>query len=441
MNINKKTFQTHEGGKATFATPMEQLKRSVLSCLLWEDTFYEDGVSIAERISENVAKVTPEQAADVSLEAANKRYLRHAPLWIAVSMLNTDDKEMWKHSYRIIPQIINRPDSIGELLALYRMKNTKRPLTNQMKKVLGETLSKFNEYSLAKNDKNSAAYSLQDIIRLTHPTPKNPEQNELFRKIAKKELETPVTWETLLSSGQDKKETFTQLIKNKQLGGLAFLRNLRNMIQTGVEREVIEYGFETCSFKKIFPYQYIAAARYAEDYKKQLEKIMIKDLEEKEKLPGETILLIDKSGSMSCAVSSKSEMSCYDYAKALAILMKEITQKSVIYTFNNEIELVKESRGFELEENMGYPDGGTYMWGSISEVKEKHPEAERIIVLTDEQTADYEIEENKKYPHQYIINLASYQNGVSYKPDWIHIDGFSQAVIDYIQEYEKQFSN
>jgi hypothetical protein len=436
MNINKKTFQTHEGGKATFATPMEQLKRSVLSCLLWEDTFYEDGVSIAERISENVAKVTPEQAADVSLEAANKRYLRHAPLWIAVSMLNTDDKEMWKHSYRIIPQIINRPDSIGELLALYRMKNTKRPLTNQMKKVLGETLSKFNEYSLAKNDKNSAAYSLQDIIRLTHPTPKNPEQNELFRKIAKKELETPVTWETLLSSGQDKKETFTQLIKNKQLGGLAFLRNLRNMIQTGVEREVIE-----CSFKKIFPYQYIAAARYAEDYKKQLETIMIKDLEEKEKLPGETILLIDKSGSMSCAVSAKSEMSCYDYAKALAILMKEITQKCVIYTFNNEIELVKESRGFELEKNMGYPDGGTYMWGSISEVKEKHPEAERIIVLTDEQTADYEIEENKKYPHQYIINLASYQNGVSYKPDWIHIDGFSQAVIDYIQEYEKQFSN
>lgn len=439
MNINTKSNQTHEGGRTTPATPLQQLKRSVLSCMLWEDTFYEDGVSIAERISQNVAKVTPEQAADVAHEAANKRFLRHAPLWVAVSMLNTENKEMWGKAYDIIPQIINRPDSIGELFALYRMKNAKRPIAYKLKKSLGETLGKFNEYSLAKNDKNSAAYSLQDIIRLTHPTPKTPEQNELFKKIAKDELETPVTWETQLSAGKDKKETFTELIKNRQLGGLAFLRNLRNMIQADVDRETIEYGFNTCQFKKVFPYQYLAAARYAQEYTELLEKAMFKDLKEKEKLPGKTILLVDKSGSMSSGVSKNGEMAAYDYAKSLAILLKEMSDECVIYTFDTYTQLIGDYRGFDLANQMGYADGGTYLWKSVSEVKRQNPQAERIIVLTDEQTADVYNKEDINYKKQYMINLAEYENGISYRPNWIHIDGFSQTVIDYIQEYENQF--
>lgn len=36
----------------------------------------------------------------------------------------------------------------------------------------------------------------------------------------------------------------------------------------------------------------------------------------------------------------------------------------------------------------------------------------------------------------YIINVASNKNGVGYGA-WIHIDGWSEAVIDYIREYEK----
>ena len=34
-----------------------------------------------------------------------------------------------------------------------------------------------------------------------------------------------------------------------------------------------------------------------------------------------------------------------------------------------------------------------------------------------------------------MINVASARNGVGYGP-WTHIDGFSEAVIDYIRELE-----
>jgi 60 kDa SS-A/Ro ribonucleoprotein len=36
---------------------------------------------------------------------------------------------------------------------------------------------------------------------------------------------------------------------------------------------------------------------------------------------------------------------------------------------------------------------------------------------------------------QKIVNVASARNGVGYGP-WMHIDGFSEAVIDYIREFE-----
>ncbi|MBB6146100.1 hypothetical protein HNQ77_004070 [Silvibacterium bohemicum] len=36
----------------------------------------------------------------------------------------------------------------------------------------------------------------------------------------------------------------------------------------------------------------------------------------------------------------------------------------------------------------------------------------------------------------YVINVASYRNGVGYGP-WTHIDGWSEAVIEYIRAAEQ----
>lgn len=54
---------THEGAVAKHITPEQQLRRSVLSCLLWEKEFYEDGQSIADRITDEAAKVSKETVA------------------------------------------------------------------------------------------------------------------------------------------------------------------------------------------------------------------------------------------------------------------------------------------------------------------------------------------------------------------------------------------
>ena len=55
---------THEGGPAITFSPQDQLRRAVLSCLLWESGHYESGKTIADRIAQLVKEVDPAYTID-----------------------------------------------------------------------------------------------------------------------------------------------------------------------------------------------------------------------------------------------------------------------------------------------------------------------------------------------------------------------------------------
>ncbi len=61
---------------------------------------------------------------------------------------------------------------------------------------------------------------------------------------------------------------------------------------------------------------------------------------------------------------------------------------------------------------------------------------DRLIVITDEQSHDRV--EHPLAKHAYVINVASYQNGVGYRNGWTHIDGFSEGVLKYIHALETE---
>lgn len=56
-------------------------------------------------------------------------------------------------------------------------------------------------------------------------------------------------------------------------------------------------------------------------------------------------------------------------------------------------------------------------------------------MLTDEQSHD-PVPNPVHKSKAYMINVAAYKNGIGYGA-WMHIDGWSEAVIDYILAYEK----
>lgn len=410
-------------------SPEKQLTRMVLASMLWEKNFYLDGQAHADIVKSLVAQVQPERVALLAMAARDRFKLRHIPL-----LLTRELARIGKLASETLTQVIQRPDEMGEFLSIY-WKDGRTPVSNQVKKGIANAFVKFNEYQLAKWDKNSAAVSLRDVMFITHPKPQSAEQEALFKRIASQELETPDTWETQLSSGADKKETFTRLMAEKKLGALAFLRNLRNMANAGVSEDAIRAYGNTVDVTKVLPFRYIAAARIVPQFEDMLEAMMFRSLADVEKLPGKTLLMVDVSGSMfGTTVSEKSDLDRFDAAAALAMLCKEKCESLDIYSFSNNAVRVAPRSGFALREaiNKSQNHGGTNLGASLAQVGTYN--YDRVIVITDEQS--YDRPKDPKVKHAYILNVGSYQNGVNHEA-WTTITGFSEAVFDYIVESEK----
>ena len=336
----------------------------------------------------------------------------------------------------VLADTIQRPDEMGEFLSIYN-KDGKSPLSNQVKKGLASAFLKFNEYSLAKNDKNSAAYSVRDIMFLTHPKPVNAEQEALFKRIANKEMVTPDTWETQLSAGANKRETFERLMCENKLGALAFLRNLRNMMESGVPEANIRKYAKNLNVERVLPFRFIAAARIVPQLEDMLEQMMFKSLEKHPKLTGKTVIMVDCSGSMFGAkVSAKSDLDRFDAASALAVLCREICEEVEIWGFSTQAVRVPARRGFALIEAIrSSTSGGTAIGASLARVNAAVGKYDRVILITDEQSYD---RPGKPNGRGYLLNVGSYQNGINNENDWITVTGFSEAVLDYIQAVEQE---
>jgi hypothetical protein len=420
--------RTHEGGPAKTITPEMQLRRSVLACLLWENTFYEDGVEIAGRIAELVPKVEAGKVADLAVEAREAMKLRHAPLMLV--------REMARHaSHRALVgetlgRVIQRADELTEFLAIY-WKDGRVPLSGQVKKGLAAAFGKFDAYQLAKYDRPGPV-RLRDVLFLSHAKPRDEAQAEVWKRLVEGKLAAPDTWEVALSAGADKREVWERLITERKLGALALLRNLRNMKAANVDEAVVLGAIRNMRTDRVLPFRFIAAARYAPQWEEALEGAMLKSLAGRPKLKGRTVLLVDVSGSMNAALSTRSEMLRTDAAYGLAILLREIAGGVSLYTFSDKLAQVPARHGFALRDALdaSQPHNATYLGRALEALQEKY---DRIIVITDEQAHD-------KVPaprgRGYVINVGSYKNGVGYGR-WMHIDGWSEAVIEYIRSLEE----
>lgn len=430
-NTAKKSIYTHEGGKAKVINAEQQLRRSVLACMLWEDSFYENGESIAERIKETVALTSPDVASKVAIDARTKYKLRHAPLLIVREMSRLPKHK--KLAAFTLNEVIQRADELSEFLAIY-WSDKREPLSAQVKKGLAMAFTKFDAHSLAKYNRD-AEIKLRDVLFLCHAKPKDEEQAKVWKQLVDGKLPVPDTWEVSLSTGADKKETWERLLKENKLGSLALIRNLRNMNKVGVDKSLIFDALDKMKVERILPFRFITAARHNPQWESKIEDAMMKCLDGKEKLLGRTILLVDVSGSMDSSISAKSEMARYDAANGLAILARELCEDIGIYTFSNDVVQIPDRHGFALRDSIANSQyhRATYLKGAVERIN-KTEKYDRLIVLTDEQSQDGILDPTGK---GYVINVASYENGVGYG-SWTHIDGWSEAVFDYIVELEKE---
>jgi hypothetical protein len=401
--------------------------------MLWESEFYESGETIADRLRGLVPRVEAAKVAALAVEARTKMKLRHAPMLLV--------REMARYATHrglvaeTLAQVIQRADELAEFVAIYWAEG-KVPLSGQVKKGLAAAFPKFDEYALAKYDRANAV-RLRDVLFLCHAKPLSAVQAEVWKRLIAGELATPDTWEVALSAVSeelgDKRVRWERLLVERKLGALALLRNLRNMKDAGVGEELVLSALDAMRTERVLPFRFLAAARYAPQWEDGLERAMFRALDGAAKLPGKTVLLVDVSGSMVCPLSRKSEMLRTDAAYGLAVLLREVCERVTVYTFSHEAKLVAPRRGFALRDAMerSQPHGGTNLGAALAQV-EAAEQYDRIVVITDEQSHD---RVGAPSGLGYVVNVASARNGVGYGA-WTHIDGWSEAVIEYIRELE-----
>lgn len=458
------------GAVASRTDQLNELQRSVLACMLWEDIAYEGGETVAARIARLVPQVKPLDVAELALAARSEQNLRHVPLLLAREMARHETHKPFVAA--TLNSVIQRPDELTEFLSIY-WKDGKQMLSNQAKKGLGLAFQKFDEYQLAKYNKDQSI-KLRDVLFLSHAKPVDKAQGKLWKKLiggycavcwqrqdkhkakhafVEAKLATPDTWEVSLSAteGENKKEAWERLLATpNKMGAMALIRNLANFERAGVERSFVREALKNCNPEKVLPFRFITAVKHAPSYQADLENLMLRAIEGKKILKGRTIVLIDVSGSMGARLSGKSEMSRMECGASLSILLRELCEDVAFYatggndsTVVHKTELVPSHRGFALRDAIlqsagRLGGGGIFLNQCMDYTFKAEKKADRVIVITDEQDTG-KVDPNTANAwgkRNYIINISVEKGGIAYKK-FEHINGFSERVFDYIAALEK----
>ena len=409
------------------------LRRAVLANLLWENIAYMDGKSITAEIQRLIPLCDPKDVAELVIEARVKQKLRHTPLFLAVEMCKYDETRPYVKD--VLPKIITRADMLTDFMALYWI-DGKCPICNAAKKGLAEAFHNFREYHFAKYDRD-AEIKLRDVMFMVRPKPANQLEEILFKKIADRTLETPDTWEVLLSlahTNEEKIVVWTKLIEEGKIGGKAMLMNIRNMQNVGVPRSTIVKGLKELKGSMLLPLDFLKAMRASQGFDREIEDAMLETYKDLPKLPGKTLFIVDVSGSMGSLTSAGSQFSRLDQACAIAMLAaNQCEDFELVCTAGNDMH------GREEQIRIEYPSKGFNLFNEIQDTR-------RVIgaggIFTYQCIEKLRKELGNKIPrpfgkYNYICDVSCHTRGINYNGVWTaEISGWSEHFLTYIAAYE-----
>ncbi len=270
--INKPNTINLAGGQAHQMSDKLELVTILLTSFL-DKQYYRNENAAAKRLTQLVAKIPDKQfIAKAALYARREAGMRSVSHLIAGEIAHNVKGEEW--TKRFFDRVVFRVDDVLEILAYYLAVYGK-PLPNSLKKGLGQALTRFDDYQLAKYRRGSASLNLVDAVNLVHP-PHTP----AIRRLIDGSLAPAGTWETKLTqagqtaeSDKDKAEqkgaVWTELIRERRIGYFALLRNLRNILVQAPEMidEAITLLTDKTLIRRslVMPFRYRAALDAIED--------------------------------------------------------------------------------------------------------------------------------------------------------------------------------
>lgn len=467
-----RVLRTYEGGRGRERDARSELFLLSVANFVSQQTFYESGADRDDRFAglvREIAVTDPVWTAGLLGWLRGEGNLRTAALVGAAEYVKarldagaTDGPS----NRQVVASVLQRPDEPGELLA-YWTAMYGRSIPKPVKRGVADAVRRlYSGKSLLKYDTAPKGYRFGDILNLVHaaPDPDKPWQGELFQYaldrrhnpdtavppasartlVAHRELMAlPVeerravvtsdggaerlaaagmTWEALAGwlQGPMDKEAWEAVIPS--MGAMALVRNLRNFDQAGVSDEVaarvaarISDPAEVARSRQ-FPFRYLAAYQHAPSLRwaYPLEQALGHSLANVPALPGRTLILVDRSGSMWSPLSDRSKLNRADAAAIFGTALALRAKKADLVEFGSTSAPVNFRRGesvLKILDRFGGL-GGTDTTEAVRRHYRKH---DRVLIVTDEQYAySRHGDPTEQVPADvpvYTWNLAGYRAG------------------------------
>ncbi|WP_031477367.1 TROVE domain-containing protein [Streptomyces bicolor] len=467
-----RVLRTYEGGRGHERDARSELFLLAIANFVSQETFYESGADRDDRFAtlvRELAVTDPVWTAGLLGWLRGEGNLRTAALVGAAEYVKarldagaTDGPS----NRQVVDSVLRRPDEPGELLA-YWTATYGRNVPKPVKRGIADAVRRlYSGKSLLKYDTASKGYRFGDILNLTHaaPDPAKPWQGELFRYAldrrhnpdtavppasnavltAHRELMAlPVgqrravvtstggaerlaaagmTWEALAGwlQGPMDKAAWEAVIPS--MGSMALIRNLRNFDEAGVSDEVaaqvaarISDPAEVARSRQ-FPFRYLAAYRHAPSLRwaYPLEQALGHSLANVPALPGRTLVLVDRSGSMWARLSDRSQLNRADAAAIFGTALALRAKDADLVEFGTTSRRLTFGKGESVLKILGrFGDlGGT---DTTSAIRAHYRGQDRVLIVTDEQYAySHHGDPTEQVPADvpvYTWNLAGYRAG------------------------------
>ena len=420
----------------------------IVSCLttFLDNKFYESGSDRAERIKNLCREVKPEFLGKLAIVSRNVFHLR------SVSHLLVGELARLHRGTDLVSKVIEhvaeRPDDLTEIVAYLG-----KPLPKQVKRGIRHALLNFSPYQLAKYRGESKDVSLVDLFNLTHPNPKNAskEQKKAWKELIDGTLKNEETWESRLSSGEDKKKVWRDMVCEGKIGYMALLRNLRNISEQGDAKTIKEAckmlaDRDQVKKSKQLPFRFFNAYENVsnQDMLESISEALEHSLDNVPVFEGKTLVAVDSSGSMNGDPLKKASIFA-------AALIKANKSDVILYDESvKELKVLKATPLLTISESIqkNAMGGGTNtsLVFSYAMQKEKY---DRIVILSDNeswqdsyrggtQDAYQEYKKTGADPVVYAIDIAGHGTKDVKGAKVFHLAGWADTIFDFMRWIEKE---
>ncbi len=368
-----RSVENYMGGHSFSQGKKEELAFAVLSSFI-EDSYYESKEDRIKRIRilvKSIAEKDPLYLAKLAYVTRKEFHMRSSFHVLTAELARYHKGDALVKN--LIKLAVERPDDLLEIVSYLG-----KPIPNAVKKGVAEALTKFDAYQLAKYRGENKKFKLVDLFNLVRP--KAPKDKvAIWKKLMKGELKSTNTWEARSSKGENKEKMWGELVGSNELGYMALLRNLRNILKSAdaatIKDALVKIANKEAVLKsKQLPFRFLSAYNAIDEMDKTdlvFEKEVInheKVIEALNKavsysvgniplLKGKTIILSDNSGSMrgdgggDSLVSAFSNRTTADIANLFAVLYWTRANNTLVGLFGDSLITPKLDREKSVFEN------------------------------------------------------------------------------------------